>query len=65
MYQNNEFNYAELDCAMKPIANVLKNRPVSAQRTKSYSPDEDFLSPLTPNMLVTGRNGLGPPQEYL
>ena len=42
-----------------------KNRPVSVQRTKSYSPDEDFLSPLTPNMLVTGCNGLGPPQEYL
>ena len=65
MYQNNEFNYAELDSPVKRIANVLNNRPVSAQRTKSYSPDEDFLSPLTPNMLVTGRNGLGPPQEYL
>ena len=65
IYQNNEFNYAELDCAVKRIANMVNNRPVSAKRTKSYSTYEDFLSPLTPNMLVTGRNGLGPPQEYL
>ena len=33
---------------------------MSAQRTKSYSPDEDFLSPLTPNMLITGRNYCSP-----
>ena len=65
MYQNSEFDYAELDCAVKRIANMLNNRPVSVPRTKSYSPDEDFISPLTPNMLVTGHNGLGPSQEYL
>ena len=56
MYQHTELNYAELNCAVKRIANILNDRPVSAQRTKSFSPDEDFLSPLTPNMLITGRN---------
>ena len=65
MYKNTEFNYSELNCAIKQIANVLNDRLVSAQRTKSFSPDEDFLSPLTPNMLVTGRNSAGPPQEYV
>ena len=65
MYQNNEFKYAELGCAVRRIANVLNNRPVSLRRTMSYSQDEDFLISLTPNILVTGRNGLGLHQEYL
>ena len=56
MYQHTELNFAELNCAIKRIANILNDRPVSAQRTRTFSPDEDFLSPLTPNMLITGRN---------
>ena len=60
MYQHTELNYAELGCSVKIIANILNDRPVSAQRTKLYSPDEDFLSPLTPNMLITGRNYCSP-----
>ena len=63
MYQNTRLNYAELNCAIKRIANVLNDRPVSAQRTRSFSPDEDFLAPLTPNMLITGRNQSGPPHD--
>ena len=65
MYQNTGLNYAELNCATKRISNVLNNRPVSAQRTKSFSDDDDFLTPLTPNMLITGRNHSGPPQDYI
>ena len=61
MYQDTQLNYAELNCATKRISNILNNRPVSAQRSKSFSPDEDFLSPLTPNMLITGRNCSSPP----
>ena len=61
LYKNAELNYAELNCAVKRIANILNNRPVSAQRTKPFSADEDFLSPLTPNMLITGRNNSSPP----
>ena len=44
MYKHTELNYAELNYAIKRIANVLYDRPVSAKRTKSFSPDEDFLS---------------------
>ena len=38
---------------------------MSAQRTQSFSPDEDFLVPLTPNMLITGRSQAGPPSDYV
>ena len=27
--------------------------------------DEEFLKPLTPNMLITGRSGSGPPHDLL
>ena len=63
MYQNTRLNYAELNCAVKRIANVLNDRPVSAQRTQSFAQDEEFLAPLTPNMLITGRSQSGPPRE--
>ena len=35
--------HAELNCAIKQIANILNGRP---QRTKSFSLDEDFLEPV-------------------
>ena len=56
LYQNTRFNYAELNCAVKRIANILNDRPVSAQRSRSSADDDEFLVPLTPNMLLTGRN---------
>ena len=65
LYKNTRFNYAELQCAVKRIANILNDRPVSVQRTKSDSQDDEFLSPLTPNMLVTGRSATGPPKDYV
>ena len=65
LYQNTRLNYAELNSAVKRIANVLNDRPVSAQRTQSFAPDEDFLVPLTPNMLITGRSQAGPPSDYV
>lgn len=63
LYSTYKLNYAEFDCAMKRISSILNDRPVSAQRTKTDSPDEDFLSPLTPNMLLTGRSQNGPPAK--
>ena len=65
LYRETRFNYAELECAVKRIANILNDRPVSVQRTKSDAHDEDFLSPLTPNMLLLGRNSTDPPREYV
>ena len=63
LYKDTKLNYAELNCAVKRIANVLNHRPLSVQRTKSDGQEVDFLSPLTPNMLVTGRTAGGPPKD--
>ena len=56
LYKDTRLNYAELNSAVKRIANVLNDRPVSAQRSRSFADDEEFLTPLTPNMLLTGRS---------
>ena len=58
------FNYAELNSAIICISNILNDRPLSVQRTKSDAQDEDFLCPLMPNMLLTGRNATGCPVDY-
>ena len=63
MYNKTRMNYAEMSCALKRIANVLNDRPLSVQKSHSEYPDRDFLVPLTPNMLVTGRSGSLPPRE--
>ena len=63
LYRDTKLNYAELSCAVKRIANVLNHRPVSVQRTRSDSMDDEFLSPLTPNMLITGRSGEAAPRD--
>ena len=63
LYKDSRLNYAELQCAVKRIANILNHRPVSVQRTKTDAQDDDFLSPLTPNMLITGRTDSGPPKD--
>ena len=65
LYGNTRLNYAELNCAVKRIANILNDRPVSAQKSLSSPPDEDLLIPLTPNMLISGHSQSRPPQEYI
>ena len=65
LYKDTKFNYAELNCAVKRIANILNHHPLSVQRTKSDGQEDDFLSPLTPNMLITSRNASGPPKYYV
>ncbi len=57
LYSKTRFNYAELSCALKRIACVLNDRPLAIQKSSKPYPDADFLTPLTPNMLVTGRAG--------
>ena len=64
LYKDTSLNYAELLCAVRRIANIQNDRPVSAQRTRPDEQDSDFLCPLTPNMLITGRSRMGPPVEY-
>ena len=61
LYAKTRLNFAEMSCAIKRIANVLNDRPLSVQKSCLAYPDADFLSPLTPNMMVTGRSGRRPP----
>ena len=57
-------NYAEMSCAVKRIANVLNDRPLSSQKSHAEYPNEDFLRPITPNMLITGRSSSVAPIEH-
>jgi len=42
---------------------VLNNRPLFVLKSRSEYPDADFLSPITPNILITGRNGRRAPVD--
>ena len=57
LYSNSRLNYAEMQCALKRIASLLNDRPLSVQKSTNQYPDKDFLVPITPNMLLTGRSG--------
>ena len=61
LYSNTRLNFAELACAVKRAANVLNDRPLSVQKSSSEYPERDFLTPITPNMLITGRNSTRAP----
>ena len=61
LYHKTRLNFAEMACAVKRIANVLNDRPLSIQKVVKPYPDTDFLVPLTPNMMVTGRSRNKPP----
>ena len=63
LYTSTRMNFAELSCAVKRVANVLNDRPLSVQKSCVEYPTDDFLTPITPNMLITGRSGSYPPVE--
>ena len=65
LYKETKLNHAQLLSAVKRISNILNHRPISVQKTKNGGHDEDFLMPLTPNMLITGRSGSGPPKDLI
>ena len=55
----------ELETSFKIVASVLNSRPIYARWGPRGGDDPDFLSPLTPNMLLTGRaNTEVPVREY-
>ncbi len=64
LYGKTRMNYAELSCAVKRIANVLNERPLAIQKSHVHHPDEDFLVPITPNMLLTGHTGNRHPAHH-
>ena len=45
------------------MMNMLNDRPLSVQKSSNQYPDADLLSPITPNMLITGRSGSLAPLE--
>ena len=53
-----------MSCAIKRISCILNDRPLSIQKSVEPYPDGDFLTPLTPNMLLTGRSGNRPPVQH-
>ena len=57
-------NYAEMDCATKRIAKIFNDRPLSVQISHSKTPKDNFLTPQTPNVLITGRSDSMPPKEH-
>ena len=63
LYSKSRLNYAEMSCAIKRIASILNDRPLSVQKSANSYPDKDLLSPITPNMLLTGRSGSRAPME--
>ena len=63
LYEKTRLNYAEMECAIKRISCILNDRPLSVQKHAKAYPDVDFLAPITPNMLLTGRSGNRAPVE--
>ena len=54
-FRNRKMKLLELNTAFKVIASVVNSRPVSARYGPKGGNDPDFLTPITPNMLLTGR----------
>ena len=52
----------ELQCSFKIIASILNSRPIYARWGSRGGLDPDYLSPLTPNMILTGRANTELPQ---
>ena len=64
LYSKTRLNFAEIACAVKRISCILNERPLSVQKSVKAYADTDFLTPITPNMLLTGRSGnLAPVQQ--
>ena len=45
----------EMQCCFKMVASILNSRPIYARWGSRGGDDPDFLSPLTPNMILSGR----------
>ena len=55
----------EMQSAFKVIASILNSRPLYARWGSRGGNDPDYLSPLTPNMMMTGRSNVEiPVREY-
>ena len=56
----------ELQTSFKVVASILNSRPIYARWGNRGEDDPDYLSPLTPNMMLTGRANVEiPVRNYL
>ena len=54
-FTNRKMKLLEMETALKIVASVANSRPLSARYGPKGGTDPDYLTPLTPNMLLTGR----------
>ena len=55
MYADRGLNYQEMNTALKKVSSVLNSRPISATCSSKGVIDPDFITALTPNMMLLGR----------
>ena len=55
-FQNRRMGLLEMETALKIVASVANSRPLSARYGPKGGLDPDYLTPLTPNMMLTGRS---------
>ena len=55
-FQNRKMGLLEMETALKIVASVANSRPLSARYGPKGGNDPDYLTPLTPNMMLTGRS---------
>ena len=64
LYSKARIYFAEIACAVKLISGILNERSLSVQISVKAYANTDFLTPITPNMLLTGKSGnLAPVQQ--
>ena len=56
-FKGRKMRLLEMETALKIVASVANSRPLSARYGPKGGCDPDFLTPLTPNMMLTGRAG--------
>ena len=54
-FKNRQMRLLEMETALKIVASVANSRPLSARYGPKGGCDPDYLTPLTPNMMLTGR----------
>ena len=64
-FSNRKMKLLEMETALKIVASVANSRPLSARYGPKGGTDPDYLTPLTPNMLLTGRANIEiPVRDY-
>ena len=63
LYGNKLFNFQELNTALKRVANAINSRPIYAKGGPTGGADPEYLTTLTPNMLLMARANNKLPQK--